>query len=283
LSPPWRCIRAKGGRRQRTTLCHWWTKWRWLGRCGALPPRRLRVSNRSARARIGRESVCFLLCTTPMCAHAHTTLGHGHSHDDVLSCCNALVLADRWCMNVSRTGQWGVPSSGHTLASIDDIHIAIASNGQPDDHRLLLHFLYITLTGWRALAICWRLGENLFPWLALPGLAQVTTDWVRVASAARRIPIRAIVPVKGVSPPDPSWPPDYPSSEVCGRVAFIHFGMVCPFKSTVLIAYTAYPFLRDHRRRPITASLRPCQQRRFSTKCPKARVAKSVSSSRVQF
>lgn len=42
--------------------------------------------------------------------------------------------------------------------------------------------------------------------------ANVTTDWVLVADAARRISIRAIVPVNGVSPPDPDWAPDYPSA-----------------------------------------------------------------------
>lgn len=42
--------------------------------------------------------------------------------------------------------------------------------------------------------------------------ANVTTDWVAVAKAAARIPIRAIVPVDGVSPPDPDWAPRYPSA-----------------------------------------------------------------------
>jgi hypothetical protein len=40
--------------------------------------------------------------------------------------------------------------------------------------------------------------------------ANVTTDWVTVATAASRIPIRAIVPVPNVSPPDPGWHPIYP-------------------------------------------------------------------------
>ena len=44
--------------------------------------------------------------------------------------------------------------------------------------------------------------------------ANVTTDWKTVANAASRIPIRAIVPVKGVSPPDPGWHPIYPSDEM---------------------------------------------------------------------
>jgi alpha-galactosidase len=44
--------------------------------------------------------------------------------------------------------------------------------------------------------------------------ANVTTDWKIVADAASRIPIRAIVPVKGVSPPDPGWHPTYPSDEL---------------------------------------------------------------------
>ena len=43
--------------------------------------------------------------------------------------------------------------------------------------------------------------------------ANVTTDWVAVARAAQRVPVRAIVPVKGVSPPDPDWAPDYPSED----------------------------------------------------------------------
>ena len=42
--------------------------------------------------------------------------------------------------------------------------------------------------------------------------ANVSTDWHTVAAAARRIPITAIVPVQGVSPPDPDWVPDYPSA-----------------------------------------------------------------------
>jgi hypothetical protein len=42
--------------------------------------------------------------------------------------------------------------------------------------------------------------------------ANTTTDWVAVARAAARIPVRAIVPVEGVSPPDPAWAPDYPSA-----------------------------------------------------------------------
>lgn len=42
--------------------------------------------------------------------------------------------------------------------------------------------------------------------------ANVTTDWERVATAARSgVPIRAIVPVPQVSPPDPGWAPTYPS------------------------------------------------------------------------
>ena len=47
--------------------------------------------------------------------------------------------------------------------------------------------------------------------------ANVTTDWVRVAQAAGKIPVRAIVPVKGVSPPDPDWAPDYPSAEAYSK------------------------------------------------------------------
>ena len=43
--------------------------------------------------------------------------------------------------------------------------------------------------------------------------ANVTTDWIRVANAAADIPIRAIVPVPNVSPPDPGWAPVYPSLE----------------------------------------------------------------------
>ena len=43
--------------------------------------------------------------------------------------------------------------------------------------------------------------------------ANTTTDWVRVAHAAARIPIRAIVPVDGVSPPDPDWAPDFPTAD----------------------------------------------------------------------
>eukprot|EP00944_MAST-04C_sp_MAST-4C-sp1_P002690 g2690.t1 len=43
--------------------------------------------------------------------------------------------------------------------------------------------------------------------------ANVTTDWKTVALAASKIPIRAIVPVKGVSPPDPGWKPTYPRSD----------------------------------------------------------------------
>lgn len=42
--------------------------------------------------------------------------------------------------------------------------------------------------------------------------ANVTTDWVKVAVAAQRIPVRVIVPVPGVTPPDPDWAPDYPSA-----------------------------------------------------------------------
>ena len=42
--------------------------------------------------------------------------------------------------------------------------------------------------------------------------ANVTSDWVAVANAASRIPIRVIVPVPGVVPPDPDWPPTYPSA-----------------------------------------------------------------------
>ena len=42
--------------------------------------------------------------------------------------------------------------------------------------------------------------------------ANTTTDWVTVASAASPdVPIRAIVPVPHVSPPDPGWIPTYPS------------------------------------------------------------------------
>ena len=43
--------------------------------------------------------------------------------------------------------------------------------------------------------------------------ANVTTDWLTVGEAAERIPIRAIVPVDGVSPPDPDLPPTYPTPE----------------------------------------------------------------------
>ena len=40
----------------------------------------------------------------------------------------------------------------------------------------------------------------------------VTTDWKTVANVTSRIPIRAIVPVKGVSPPDQLA--SYPSDEM---------------------------------------------------------------------
>ena len=40
--------------------------------------------------------------------------------------------------------------------------------------------------------------------------ANVSTDWPRVASAGLKIPIRAVLPVQNVVPPDPSWPPSYP-------------------------------------------------------------------------
>jgi hypothetical protein len=160
------------------------------------------------------------------------------SHHDVLSCCNAPVLADRWCMKVSRTGQWGVPSSGHTLASIDDFHTALASNGQPDDHRLLLHFLYITLTGW--------MGENLFPWLASPW---VGAGYNRLGASG----------VSSAPHPDTSHGPRQGRVStgpiVASRLPFkrglfgvhmwpcsIHFGMVCPYKGHVLIACTTYTF-----------------------------------------
>ena len=43
--------------------------------------------------------------------------------------------------------------------------------------------------------------------------ANVSTDWSVVAHAASRIPIRAIVPVQGVPPPDPGWAPQYPLSQ----------------------------------------------------------------------
>ena len=42
--------------------------------------------------------------------------------------------------------------------------------------------------------------------------ANVTTDWVTVANAAKEIPVRVIIPVPGVSPPDPDWAPTYPKS-----------------------------------------------------------------------
>ena len=41
--------------------------------------------------------------------------------------------------------------------------------------------------------------------------ANVTTDWVRVAAAAARVPTRAVVTVDGVVAPSPTWPPIYPS------------------------------------------------------------------------
>jgi hypothetical protein len=42
--------------------------------------------------------------------------------------------------------------------------------------------------------------------------ANTTTDWVRVAHAAQSgVPIRAILPVHGVVPPDPNWAPVYPA------------------------------------------------------------------------
>jgi hypothetical protein len=41
--------------------------------------------------------------------------------------------------------------------------------------------------------------------------ANVTTDWVQVSRA--NIPIRAIVPVPGVVPPDPGWVPEYPTPD----------------------------------------------------------------------
>lgn len=47
--------------------------------------------------------------------------------------------------------------------------------------------------------------------------ANVTTDWVAVAKAAARIPIRAIIPVPGVTPPDPDWAPMYPSPSAYRR------------------------------------------------------------------
>ena len=40
--------------------------------------------------------------------------------------------------------------------------------------------------------------------------ANVSSDWRRVAAAAARVPLRAIVPVPGVAPPDPGWAPTYP-------------------------------------------------------------------------
>jgi hypothetical protein len=44
--------------------------------------------------------------------------------------------------------------------------------------------------------------------------ANVTTDWQRVAAASRfGVPIRAIIPVPHVSPPDPDWAPEYPSPD----------------------------------------------------------------------
>lgn len=39
--------------------------------------------------------------------------------------------------------------------------------------------------------------------------ANITTDWLIVEAAAHRIPITVIVPVQGVSPPDPQWAPTY--------------------------------------------------------------------------
>ena len=47
--------------------------------------------------------------------------------------------------------------------------------------------------------------------------ANTTTDWVTVAAAARRVPITAIVPVEGVSPPDPDWVPEYPADPAAYR------------------------------------------------------------------
>lgn len=55
-------------------------------------------------------------------------------------------------------------------------------------------------------------GEKIGLLLALYN-ANVTTDWKKVESAARRVPIRCIVPVPSVSPPDPSWPPYFPNPE----------------------------------------------------------------------
>jgi hypothetical protein len=244
-----------------------------VSECRTDPHERGSAANRSASCSVQRQCAptpTLLLATDLMCWF--------FSHHDVLSCCNALVLADRWCMNDdSRTGQWGVPSSGHTLASIADIRTALASNGQPDDHRLLLPLLYIALT--RCLL---ALGRKFVPMVGVPGLAQVTTDWVRVASAARRIPIRAIVPVKSVSPPDPSWPPDYPSSEVCGRVAFTlawcaPSGVLSSLHALRILFCATVDVARlwHHCTRANSGA--------FSPKCPEARVAKSVSSSRVQF
>ena len=47
--------------------------------------------------------------------------------------------------------------------------------------------------------------------------ANVSTDWAKVAQAASRIPIRVIVPVPGVSPPDPGWAPTYPDDPTIYR------------------------------------------------------------------
>jgi len=47
--------------------------------------------------------------------------------------------------------------------------------------------------------------------------ANVTTDWMTVAKAAQRIPVRAIIPVPGVTPPDPAWAPDYPHAAAYKR------------------------------------------------------------------
>jgi hypothetical protein len=40
--------------------------------------------------------------------------------------------------------------------------------------------------------------------------ANVTTDWRTVASAGKRVPLKVVVPVRGVPAPDPDWAPEFP-------------------------------------------------------------------------
>ena len=60
--------------------------------------------------------------------------------------------------------------------------------------------------------------------------ANTTTDWVRVAHAAQSgVPIRAILPVHGVVPPDPNWAVIHISfnvSTISSNVG-LSFGSVC--------------------------------------------------------